>query len=103
MFRPSGTDQCNPKFSKNEFESVMYNHVYRTTIPMYSLEIFYQNLICQGISYLFVFRFYWHKLKTLKHHQKPNVEKHNEVLKLGPHYADKCECLGQSMSTLPRN
>ena len=87
MFRPSRTLQCNPQFSKkcslklNEFESVMYNHVYRIQqFQCYVFfrnskdeEVFYQNYDMPG-NKLYLFRLYWHKLKTLNYYSNNRFE-----------------------------
>ena len=54
MFRPSGTLQYNPKFPKislklNEFESVIYNLVYRIQQFQYILKS-YNNHACRVIN-----------------------------------------------------
>ena len=65
FFVLSGLDQYDPKFSEiplkfNEFEFVLYNHVYCVTEydsfkaffrNSENKEIFCQNFTCQGISY----------------------------------------------------
>ena len=56
MFRPSGTYQCTPTFSKiplksNEFESVMFeSNVFLSNSE--NEKDLYQKCTCQGISYV---------------------------------------------------
>ena len=59
MFRPSGTKFSKMPLQLNEFESVIYNHVYRIDnsnafFRNSENEHLYQNFRCQGISYVII-------------------------------------------------